>query len=93
MFPPFFDFYNPLSLKKLTLVTHSQSWALALFFQVRSPLIFLPRIAIALALILKIFRFAHRSSALKKTAVRSWKRALKRKIAPKKKWFALGKER
>ena len=71
------------SNKVYTITPNSQSWALALFFQVRSPLIFLPRIAIALALILQIFRFAHRSIALKKTAVRSWKRALKRKIAPK----------
>ena len=52
-------------------------------FALHSALFFLPRIAIALAFILQIFRFAHRSIALKKTAVRSWKRALKRKIAPK----------
>ena len=52
-------------------------------FALCSALIFLPRIAIALALILQIFRFTHRSIALKKTAVRSWKRALKRSIAPK----------
>ena len=45
-----------------------QTWALALFFQVRSPLIFYPWIAIALSLILLIFRFAHRSIALKKTS-------------------------
>ena len=38
-----------------------------LFFQVRSPLIFYPWIAIALPLILRIFRFAHRSIALKQT--------------------------
>jgi len=40
-----------------------QSWALALYFQVRSPLIFYPWITIALALILPIFRFAHHSIA------------------------------
>ena len=44
------------------------SWALALFSQVRSPLIFYPWIAIALSLILWIFRFAHRSIALKETS-------------------------
>ena len=36
------------------------------FFQVRSPLNFYPWTAIALSLILMIFRFAHRSIALKK---------------------------
>ena len=51
---------------------------LALFFKVGSPLIFYPWIAIALSLILPIFRFA-----LKKAVVRSWKRALKCLIAPK----------
>ena len=60
-----------------------QSWALAVYFQVRSPLISFPWIAIALALIWPIFRFAHRSIALRKPVVRSRKRALKRKIAPK----------
>ena len=45
-----------------------QSWALALYFQVRSPLISYPWIAIALALIWPISRFAHRSIALKKTS-------------------------
>jgi len=40
------------------------SWALALFFQVCSPLIFYPWIAIV-TLILPIFRFAHRSIAHK----------------------------
>ena len=43
-----------------------QSWALALFFQVRSPLNFYPWIAIALELILQMFWFAHHSIALKK---------------------------
>ena len=43
-----------------------QSWALALFFQVRSPHNWYPWIAIALLLILQIFRFAHHSVALKK---------------------------
>ena len=43
-----------------------QSWALALFFQVRSPLNFYPWIAIALSLILPIFRFTHSSIALQK---------------------------
>jgi len=46
----------------------NQSWALALFFQVSSPLNFYPWIAITLSLILQIFRFAHRSIALKKTS-------------------------
>ena len=41
-----------------------QSWALALFFQIHSQLIFYPWIAIALLLILRIFRFAHRSISL-----------------------------
>jgi len=45
-----------------------QTWALALFFQIRSPLILIPWIAIALSLILQIFRFAHCSIALKKTS-------------------------
>ena len=63
--------------------TNCQSWALALFFQVRSPLIFYPWIAIALSLILPIFRFAHRLIALKKPVVRSCKRSLKRLITPK----------
>ena len=45
-----------------------QSWALAHYFQVRSPLISYPWIAIALALIWPIFRFAHRSIALRKTS-------------------------
>ena len=45
-----------------------QSWALALYFQVCSPLISFPWIAIALALIWPIFRFAHRSIALRKTS-------------------------
>ena len=49
-------------------LTRSQSWALALFLQVRSPLNFYPWIAIALLLVLQIFRFAHRSIALKKTS-------------------------
>ena len=50
-------------------ISNLQSWALALFFRfaLRSALIFLPRIAIALALILQIFRFAQRSIALKQT--------------------------
>ena len=69
------------SIKKQVL--NSQSWALALYFQVRSPLISYPWIAIALALIWPIFRFAHRSITLKKPVVRSRKRALKCKIAPK----------
>ena len=56
-----------------------QSWALALYFQVRSLLILYPWIAIALALILAIFRFAHRSIVLKKTSG----------LLPKKQWFAL----
>ena len=43
---------------------------------------FYPWIAIAL-LLMPIFRFAHRSIALKKPVVRSWKRALKRSIAAK----------
>ena len=60
-----------------------QSWALALFFQVRSPLIFYPWIAIALLLILPIFRFANRSIILKKTSGSLLKRVLKRSIAPK----------
>ena len=47
----------------------------SLFFQVRSPLNFYPWIAIVLLLIRPIFRFARRSIALKKTVVRSWKRA------------------
>jgi len=37
-----------------------ESWALALYIQVRSPLFLYPWIAIPLALILPIFRFAHR---------------------------------
>ncbi len=45
-------------------LTNKQSWALALFFQVRSPLILYPWIAIALALIWPISRFAHRDSPL-----------------------------
>ena len=45
-----------------------QSWALALYFQVRSPLISFPWIAIPLALIWPIFRFAHCSIALRKTS-------------------------
>ena len=49
-------------------VSYRQSWALALYFQVRSPLISFPWIAIALALIWPIFRFAHRSIALRKTS-------------------------
>ena len=48
--------------------TKQQSWALALFFQVRSRLNFYPWIAIALPLILRIFRFAHRSIALEQTS-------------------------
>jgi len=52
-------------------------------FALRSLLISYPWIAIALALIWPIFRFAHRSIALKKPVVCSRKRALKRKIAPK----------
>ena len=52
-------------------------------FPLCSLLIFYPWIAIVLLLILRIFRFAHRSIALKKTVVRSWKRALKCSIAPK----------
>ena len=60
-----------------------ETWVLALFFQVCSPLIFYPWIAIALSLILLIFRFAHRSIALKKPVVRYWKRALKCSIARK----------
>ena len=46
----------------------TQTWALTLFFQVLSPLIFYLWIAIALSLILPIFRFAHRSIALRKTS-------------------------
>ncbi len=64
-----------------------QSWALAIYFQVRSPLISFPWIAIALALIWPIFRFAHRSIALKKPVVRSRKRALKRKIVKRSTFF------
>ena len=44
-----------------------QSWSLALFFQVPSPLNFYPWIAIAPLLILRIFRFTHRSIAPKMT--------------------------
>ena len=47
---------------------YRQTWALALFFQIGSPLILIAWIAIALSLILQIFRFAHRSIALKKTS-------------------------
>ena len=64
-------------------IPKNQSWALALYFRVRSPLFSFPWIAIALVLIWPIFDFAHCSMALKKPVVRSWKRALKRKIAPK----------
>ena len=73
----------PQCLEQHLLATIHHSWALALFFQVRSPLIFHPWIAIALSLILPIFRFAHGSIALKKPVVCSWKRALNRSIAPK----------
>ena len=45
-----------------------QSWALSLFFQVCSLLNFYPWIAMALSLILPIFRFPHCSIALKKTS-------------------------
>ena len=45
-----------------------QTWALALLFQIHSPLILIPWIAIALLLILQIIRFAHHSIALKKTS-------------------------
>jgi len=48
--------------------TKQQSLALTLFFQVLSRLNFYPWIAIALPLILRIFRFAHRSIALKQTS-------------------------
>jgi hypothetical protein len=64
-------------------IRDSKSWALALYFQVRSPLISYPWITIALAVIWPIFEFTHRSIALKKPVVRSWKRVLKRKIAHK----------
>ena len=56
-----------LDLRAPVEVRKYQTWALALFFQIRSPLILIPWIAIALSLILPIFRFAHRSIALKKT--------------------------
>jgi len=49
-------------------------------FALCSPLIFIHG---SLSLILPIFRFTHRSIAVKKPEVRSWKRALKRWIAPK----------
>ena len=49
--------------KKITKIYYKQSWALALFSQVHSPLNFYPWFTIALLLILQIFRFAHRSIA------------------------------
>jgi len=61
---------NYLVLGQVNMHTLFQSWALALFFRLalHSPLNFYPWIAIALSLILPIFRFAHRSIALKKTS-------------------------
>ena len=60
--------YNATVLPCHIYGTIFQTWALALFFQVRSPLNFYPTFAIALPLILRIFRFAHRSIALKQTS-------------------------
>ena len=64
-------------------VTKFQTWALALYFQVRSPLISYPWIAITLALIWPILGSLIAQSLSEKPVVRSRKRSLKRKIAPK----------
>ena len=77
---------NSLQFSKLSKLRQTTRPGHSLFFSrftLCSPLIFYPWIAIALSLILPIFRFAHRSIALKKPVVHSWKRALKRSIAPK----------
>ena len=52
-------------------------------FALRSPLISFPWIAIALALIWPIFRFAHRSIALRKTSGSLSEKCAKTQIAPK----------
>ena len=64
---------------------YKQTWALALFFQVRSPLSahFLSMDRYRSIAHFADFRLTHRSIALKKPVVGSWKRVLKRLIAPK----------
>ena len=68
------------------MINSKQTWALALFFQIRSPLILIPWIAIALSLILQI---AHRSIAFKKTSGLLLLKSAKKLNHSQKTWFAL----